>query len=152
VATSRYFFGAFAAIAAAALFAGCGGSQVSPQGPVQANSSLAIHSPVDLPQVKGHCPAHGGVRVTPCTADLTVSSPGPDTVVVRVPKDKKGTLSEYDNCGGASGIATVTQGSGNTWIVTAGATTGSCTAEFDYLSFKHDKKIGWAQLSITNSV
>jgi hypothetical protein len=152
VATSRYFLSACAAIAAAALLAGCGGSQLSPQGPAQANSMLAHHSPVTLPEVKGHCPAHGGVRVTPCTVDLTVSSPGPDTVAVRTPVDKKGTLSESDNCGGASGIATVTQGSGNTWIVTAGATTGSCTAEFDYLSLKHGKKLGWAQLSITNSV
>jgi hypothetical protein len=67
-------------------------------------------------------------------------------------KNKKGTLSEKDDCGGPSGIATVTQGSGNAWVVTAGPTTGSCTAEFDYLSFKHGKRIGWAQLSITNSL
>jgi hypothetical protein len=152
VATSRYFFSAFAAVAAIAMLAGCGGSQLSPQAPTQASSTLGLHSPVSSPQVKGHCPARGGVRVTPCTIDLTLSSPGPDTVVVRTPKNKKGTLSEFDNCGGPSGVATVAQGSGNTWIVTAGPTTGSCTAEFDYLSFKHGKKIGWAQLSITNSV
>ena len=152
MATSRYFLSIFAVVAAAAVLAGCGGSQLSPQGLSPANSAVTLHSPVVLPQVKDHCPAHGGVRVTPCTVDLTASSSGPDTVVVRQPKDKKGMLSESDNCGGASGIATVTQGSGNTWIVTAGATTGSCTAEFDYLSFKHGKKLGWAQLSITNSV
>ncbi len=150
MATSRYIYGLFAVAAAAGLLAGCSGSQLSPQAPTQASS--ALHSPVTIPLVKGHCGAHGGVRATPCSVDLTVSSPGPDSVAVRTPKNKKGTLKESDNCGGPSGVATVTQGSGNTWIVTAGPTTGSCTAEFDYLSFKHGKKIGWAQLSITNSV
>jgi hypothetical protein len=149
---SRYFFSIFAALSAAALLAGCSGQQLSPSTPTQATSSQAVHSPVSLPQVKGHCPAHGGVRVTPCSIDFTASSPGPDSVAVRTPKNKKGTLSEKDDCGGPSGVATVAQGSGNTWVVTAGPTTGSCTAEFDYLSFKHGKQIGWAQLSITNSL
>lgn len=72
------------------------------------------------------------------------------TVTVRTPKDKKGTLSESDNCGGASGIATVTQGSGDQWTVTAGATTGSCTATFDFT--KKNKVHGWANLAITNSI
>jgi hypothetical protein len=151
MATSRYLYGIFAVAAAAALLGGCAGSQVSPQAPAQASS--ALHLPATIPQVKDHCPAHGGVRATPCTVDLTVSSPGPDTIVVRTPKTKKGTLVEWDDCGYPSyGIATVGQGSGNTWIVTAGALTGSCTAEFDFLNYKHGKKIGWAQLSITNSV
>ena len=66
---------------------------------------------------------------------------------VRTPKNKKGTLTESDNCGGASGIATVTQGSGDSWIVTAGAETGSCTATFDFTAGKHDKVVGWADLA-----
>jgi hypothetical protein len=103
------------------------------------------------PDVKGGCTAHGGVRVTPCTVDFTASSAGPDTVTVRTPENKKGTLGEYDNCGGASGIATVAQGSGDDWTVTAGTTTGSCTATFDYTN-KHGKVIGHADLSITNSI
>jgi hypothetical protein len=103
------------------------------------------------PAVKGGCTAHGGVRVTPCTIDFSASNPGPDTVTVRIPKDKKGTLSEGDNCGGASGVATVTQGSGNDWVVTVGSSTGSCTAVFTYAN-KHDKAIGYADLNITNSI
>ena len=143
-------FGLAAAVAAAML-AGCGGSQALGPAPAQGISSQISHSPVLTPDVKGHCPAHGGVRVTPCSVDFTASSTGPDTVTVRTPKDKKGTLSEYDNCGGASGIATVTQGSGDDWTVSAGATTGSCTAVFDYKN-KHGKVIGYADLSITNSI
>lgn len=143
-------FGLAAAVAAAML-AGCGGSQALGPAPAQGISSQISHSPVLTPDVKGHCPAHGGVRVTPCSVDFTASSTGPDTVTVRTPKDKKGTLSEFDNCGGASGIATVTQGSGDDWTVTAGTTTGSCTAVFDYTN-KHGKVIGHADLSITNSI
>ncbi|HEV3092042.1 MAG TPA: hypothetical protein VGX91_11450 [Candidatus Cybelea sp.] len=106
-----------------------------------------------IPDVKGGCKAHGGVRVTPCSVDFTASSTGPDTVVVRTPKNKKGTLSEQDNCGGASGIATVTQGSGDDWTVTAGASTGSCLATFSFTNNgKHVKTIGWADLNITNSI
>jgi hypothetical protein len=91
------------------------------------------------------------VRATPCSVSFSVSSPGPDTVTVRTPEDKKGTLSESDNCGGASGIATVTQGTGDDWTVAAGSTTGSCTATFDYTN-KRGKVIGHADLSITNSI
>ncbi len=138
-----------AAGAAAALLAGCGGSQLSPQGPAS-GAAQAAHSPIAMPMVKNHCPAHGGVRVGPCRINLTASSPGPDNVFVRTPKSKKATTTELDTCSNP-GIATVTQGSGHTWIVTAGTVTGSCTAEFDYLS-KHGKKLGWAVLSITNSI
>jgi hypothetical protein len=143
-------FGLAAAVAAA-LLAGCGGSQALGPASSQGVSSQISHSPMLNPDVKGRCTAHGGVRVTPCSVDFTASSAGPDTVTVRTPKDKKGTLSETDNCGGASGIATVTQGSGDDWTVTAGATTGSCTAVFDYTN-KHGKVIGHADLSITNSI
>jgi hypothetical protein len=149
----RYIFSALAAVTAAALLAGCAGSPLGSQGPSQVTPAVTMHSPVGIPDVKNHCTAHGGVRVTPCTVDFTPSSTGPDTVIVRTPENKKGTLSEYDNCtSGSTTIATVAQGSGDSWVVTAGATTGSCTAEFDFLSIKHNKKIGYALLSITNSI
>ena len=111
----------------------------------------SLHSAI--PAVKDHCTAHGGVRVDPCTVDLTASNPGPDTVSVRVPKNKKGTLGEQDNCGGASGIATVTQSTTSSadWIVTAGSMTGYCTATFSYVN-KHGKTVGYADLNITNSI
>jgi len=137
------------AIAAAAIIAGCSGSQVNPSAG-QPGSAMQTHS-VGLPAVKDHCDAHGGVRVTPCTVTFDASNTGPDTVVTRIPKTKKGTLTESDDCGGASGIATVTQGSGNDWIVTAGLTAGTCTAEFDFTNH-HGKKVGWATLSITNNL
>jgi hypothetical protein len=143
VATARYLTAIFAAGMAAVLLNGCGGSQ----GSITPAASTQV-----APMVKNHCSAHGGVRVTPCSVDLTASNPGPDTVVVRTPQRKKGTLSEQDTCGGASGIATVTQGSGDSWIVTAGATTGSCTATFNFASGKKGKIVGWATLAITNSI
>lgn len=140
----RQLFSVFAATAAATLLANCGGAgSQSPLAP-QSNTLAA-------PFVKDHCTAHGGVRVTPCSVDLTASNPGPDTVVVRTPQNKKGTLTESDNCASA-GIATLTQGSGDTWTVTAGANTGSCTATFDFTSGKHHKVVGSAQLAVTNSI
>lgn len=142
--STRRLLGAIPAAVAFALLTGCGGSQLSPQVPSQ----------MSAPNVKGHCAAHGGVRVVPCSIDLTASSPGPDSVVIRTPKGHKGTVQESDNCGGPSGIATVTQDTttANGWTVAAGSTAGSCTAEFDFMNGKHGKKIGWAQLSITNTI
>jgi len=146
----RTLVGTMSAIAAAAIIAGCSGSQVNPSAG-QPGTAMQAHSPVSLPAVKDHCDAHGGVRVTPCAVTFDTSNYGPDTVVTRVPKTKKGTLSESDDCGGASGIATVAQGSGNDWTVTAGITAGTCTAEIDFTNH-HGKKIGYATLSITNNL
>ena len=96
MATSRYLLSILAVVAAAAVVSGCSGSQMNPQAPTQ-TTAQSLHAPIGLPMVKGHCSANGGVRVTPCTIDLTVSAPGPDTVTVRTPKDKKGTLKESDD-------------------------------------------------------
>ena len=139
----RYLLSSFIAAAAVTLVAGCSGSSSSPLTP--------MGSIPQSPAVKNHCPAHAGVRVTPCMVTFNASSTGPDTVTVRTQVDKKGTLSESDNCGGDSGIATVTQGTGRQWTVTAGATSGSCTATFDYTS-KRGKVLGYAGLSITNDL
>jgi hypothetical protein len=121
---------------------------MTPMGTTQ-NPAAIMHSPLG-PAVRNHCPAHAGVRVTPCTVTFDASNPGPDNVTVRTQEDKKGTISESDNCGGASGIATVT-GSGDDWTVAAGSTTGSCTATFDFTS-KRGKVLGFANLSITNNI
>jgi hypothetical protein len=145
-------FKAYLSLAVAAgLLAGCsGGSQgtnpVAPAG----NPALVGHAS-PIADVKGGCTAHGGVRVTPCSVTFTSSNVGPFSVTVRTPKNKKGALTELDSCGGASGIATVTQGSGDDWNVTAGAETGSCTATFTYAN-KHGKTTGSAELDITNSI
>jgi hypothetical protein len=145
-------FKAYVSLAAAAgLLAGCaGGSQGVNPAAGTGNPALVSHSS-PIANVKGGCTAHGGVRVTPCSVTFTASNVGPVSVTVRVPKNKKGTLSELDTCGGASGIATVTLGSGDDWNVTAGAETGSCTATFTYAN-KHGKTTGSAELDITNSI
>jgi len=145
--SARYLLGLAGAVAAAFIISGCSGSSaVTPTGATQLSPTLGMtpaHS----------CRHHGAVvvDVDPCTVDLTASNPGPITVTVNARESKKGTFTESDNCGGASGIATVTPGSGDQWIVTAGATTGTCTAVFSFQN-KRGKTVGTADLSITNGV
>lgn len=141
---------AISVAAAGAMLAGCGGasSQINPTGAAPQN---AAHMPIGNPNVKDHCPAHGGARVSPCSVNLNASSPGPDTVTVRIPRSVKGTLAESDDCGGPSGVATVALVSGDQWSVTAGPTAGTCTATFAYTNH-HGKQVGWAQLAITNEL
>lgn len=91
-----------------------------------------------------HC---RNITVKPHRVFFTVSNPGPVTVTVST--RKQGTVSETDTCGGASGIATITQGTGDQWTVTAGAQQGSCKALF-ILKNSSGKKIGQAVLRITN--
>ena len=93
-----------------------------------------------------HCHA---ISVKPRRIFFTVSNPGPVTVTVTT--QEQGTVSEVDTCGGASGVASVTQDTGSTgqWTVTAGAQQGSCKALF-ILSDTSGKKIGEAVLHITN--
>jgi hypothetical protein len=148
--SSRYFFGAFTVAIAAVMLAACSGSpssQVTPFGTAQTNSRVTNLNH------DTKCRHHGDVRVDvdPCAIDFTASDPGPFTITVNIPEEKKGTITESDNCGGASGIATVTQGTGDTWVAAAGATTGSCTATFSFNN-KRGRTIGTASLSITNSI
>jgi hypothetical protein len=145
----RPLLGTLSIIAAAGMLAACGGSQSSlnPQGPAQLNSAVTTHSSAIEPDA---CLNSGGVRVAPCRIRFSAANPGPDTVYVRTPKGSKGMLRESDHCGGASGIATITQGSGDAWIVTAGPTTGHCKARFSY--FNNNQKTGWATLRINNTL
>lgn len=145
----RYLFSTFAA---AAILAGCGGAQTGSPLASQPGAVIPSHVQSVTAAIKGHCDAKGGVRVDPCSLDLNASNPGPDTVTVRQPKNKKGTLTESDDCGGPSGIAIVTAGSDNQYTVTAGSTAGSCTATFDYMNHKGKKVLGYANLSITNEL
>lgn len=140
----RPIFATAALLSAAAMIAGCAGSQtgVTPQ---TSQFAPQAHSPV-LPD--GSCTHQGKVKVKPCSVTLTTSSP---TATVTVKSPKKDTVSEGDNCGGETGVATVAQAEGSSWVVTAGATTGSCTATFTSKN-KHGVQSGSATLSITNSV
>jgi hypothetical protein len=138
-------FAGISLLSAAAMLGGCAGSQsgatpqTSAQVPLQARSSI-------LPDK--NCTRQGHIKVNPCSVTLTVSAP---TATATTKTQKHDTVSEADDCGGATGMATVTQGTGDTWIVTAGATTGSCTATFTATN-RHGKVKGSAELSITNSV
>jgi hypothetical protein len=145
----RPLLGTLSIIAAAGMLAACGGSQsqLNPQGPAQMNSAVATHALAVEPDA---CLTNGGVRVAPCRIRFSAANPGPDTVYVRSPHGAKGMLREADHCGGASGIATITQGSGDAWIVTAGPTTGRCKARFNY--FNNSQKVGWATLRINNTL
>jgi hypothetical protein len=145
---ARHFFSVFAALAAA-VFAGCSGSsQLTPMGTQQGPAS-AVHAPLVNP---ASCKHYGKVLidVDPCSVTFTASKPGPDKVTASAPKLKSHPLEKSDNCGGASGVATLTRRSGTKWTVTAGPKTGSCTAIFIYVSDSHVN--GTADLSITNSI
>jgi hypothetical protein len=93
----------------------------------------------------GHCK---NITVTPHVIYFTVSNPGPVTVTVKT--RTQGVVSEVDTCGGASGVATVTQiSTSDEWSVAAGAQQGSCKALF-ILNNTTGQKIGQAVLHITN--
>jgi hypothetical protein len=138
-------FGALVSlVSAAAILAGCGSGS---QNQLPLGSSAAAQSRIVSPDA---CLSKGGVRVTPCKIVLTASQPGPDTVTLKTPKGSKGSIVEHDTCGGASGKATITQQSTDTWEVTAGAEAGDCHAKFNY--FNNDKRVGWAELEIENMI
>jgi hypothetical protein len=142
---SRPLVAGITLLGVAAMLGGCAGSQsgVTPQ--TSAQVPLQARSPI-MPDK--NCTFQGHIKVKPCSVTLTVSQP---TATVATKTNKHNTVTESDDCGGPSGIATVTQGTGDTWIVTAGATTGSCTATFTATN-KHGKVKGTATLSITNTV
>lgn len=135
-----------AALVAAGLLAGCSGSPSLPASPgtTQLTSSFT-HSGVVSPDA---CKSNGGVRATPCRVVLSASN---STVAVslRTPQGSKGSVVEHDNCGGASGIATIS-GSYQTWTVTAGSMAGSCKARFNY--FNNNQLVGWAKIKIQNTI
>jgi hypothetical protein len=143
----RPIFATIALLSTGAMIAGCAGAQsgMTPQASTQIGPQSRAPFVPD-----SSCKHHGNLKVSPCSVTLTVSSPTA-TVTVKVPK--KNTISEMDNCGGASGMATVVVNPSNPdqYVVTAGATTGSCTATFTGTN-KHGKPQGSAQLSINNTV
>ena len=96
-----------------------------------------------------HCK---NITVTPHVIYFTASNPGPVTVTVKT--QQAGTVSEIDDCGGASGIAMLMEGTGSAsdqWTVTAGSQTGSCKALF-ILTDSSGKRLGHAVLHITNFI
>jgi hypothetical protein len=161
VRLSNNLVGFIVPIVAAGLLAGCSGGGGSPslqasgtgagtqartsstQGAgAQSSASQGVDSNV---QDDASCKSSGGVKVSPCPIMLTVSDPS-QTVTVSM---KNGyTLTEKDNCT-KKGTATVA-GSGGTYTITGGLTTGGCTAKFVEKSGK--MTVGKATLPIKNNV
>jgi hypothetical protein len=112
----------FAALISATLIAGCGSGAQSPllNSPTTTAGSLAQVNP-------NACDDHGGLHVRPCRIVFDASNPGPTSVKVR----HNGNITERDDCA-AAGIATIARTSNNTFMVTAGATDGTCTAHFRF--------------------
>ena len=148
---SRPIVAAVALLGAAAILGGCSGSQsgATPQTSMQVPPQYRAPILPDAASDAAKCTHQGNVKVKPCSVDFTTGNPGPATVTVKSPKS--GTVSESDNCGGATGDATVNQADGDSWVVTAGASTGSCTATFESKN-KNGKVTGSADLAITNAV
>lgn len=142
----RSLAGIVTAAGAAALLAGCGGSQsgFAPQALTQSNPAGVKAAAAIEPDA--NCRSHGGVHATPCRVVVTASNPDV-TVTLRTPKGSKGSVVEHDTCGGASGIASIS-GSGDSWQVSAGAMQGTCRAHFNY--FNNAKKVGWVKIKIQN--
>ena len=136
-----------ALLTAAAVLGGCSGSQSGLTPQTSAQAPLQTRSPITPDK---NCTYQGHIKVSPCSVVLTVSAP---SATVTVKTNKNNSISEQDNCGGASGMATVTQNPSNPaqYIVAAGATTGSCSATFTATN-KHGKTKGQATLNITNYV
>jgi hypothetical protein len=92
------------------------------------------------------CKTSGGVSVSPCPVVLTMSNPA-QNVTVTAPAST--TITEKDDCTvGSNTIATVV-GSGTTYVVASGNTTGKCKAKF-IARDANGNKVGKAVLPITN--
>jgi hypothetical protein len=141
--TARSLLPAIALLGSALVLGGCGSAQNG------INSALPASNAASSTVQPDKCKYQGGVRATPCRVQLSASNPGPITVTLRTPHGSKGSVVEHDSCGGASGVATIS-GSGTTWYVTAGATSGACKARFNY--FNNAQKVGWVRITIQNSI
>jgi hypothetical protein len=135
----------FAALAVAAMLAGCAGGASAPQTssnalPFMASQMRAAGAPIDFA-----CKVDNGVSVKPCSIHLSGSNPQ-QYVTTKGPAGGKFTFN--DTTCKAKGIATIS-GSGNKFLAFWGNTSGSCIAVFTDKT-KTGKTIGTAKLSITN--
>lgn len=128
----------------AGMLAGCASSGSSQ---VPSAASAGAYSPMSQWVGDDKCTKSGGVSVTPCKVDLTVSNP---TVTLTVKSPNGSTVSVKDKHCTKAAIAEV-EGSGSTWDATAGTKAGNCTAMFIAKDTK-GHKLGSAVLSITNKV
>ncbi len=132
------FIASVATLAIAGMLAGCSGALPT------ASSQQAQTAGAPIAQ-RMKCPPDNGVSVRPCAVRLTASETSA-TVKTRGPKG--GTFSVRDNHCTTKNIVTVT-GSGNSWTITAGASTGHCTVNFIDRDF-NGKKLGIATVDAAN--
>jgi hypothetical protein len=141
-----------AALAAAAVMAGCAGSH-NQFNPTPSSPNSVVSSPAGVTGDSGMAPdgcRHVGIiHLTPCSIKFTSSHAGPVKVVVSVQNHIRGTVVEHNDCGGAAGVAKISRKSNYDWMVTAGSSSGDCEARFVYYHNGH--KDGWAELRISNS-
>jgi hypothetical protein len=133
------------AIAVAGLLGGCAGAGSAP--PTSSSMPLGVSRIQSLAsQIEpAKCRRDHGVSVKPCSVSLSGSEP---TATVTTKGPTGSVFSFNDKTCSAEGIATVA-GSGDTYVVTWGDESGSCTVVF---KDKVDgKKIGIAKLSVTNT-
>jgi hypothetical protein len=127
---------ALAAFAVAGLLAGCAGAGSAP--PTSSSAPLGVF--------RAACKVDHGVSVKPCSLSLSWSE---TKATVTTSGPKGGVFSFNDKKCAAEDVATVS-GSGNSYVVTWGTKSGSCSVVFtDKAS---GKTIGTAKLSIKNTV
>ena len=133
-------------LAAAVALAGCSGAGGStPYGGSASNvTASAMHS---LSGIESSVPDAKSVSVRPDKVDLTLKKPT-ESVTVKGPKGT--TFTEKDDCTSKE-VATITLSGTDTYEVTAGAKSGTCTATFSGKD-SSGKKVGSAQLKVQNTI
>jgi hypothetical protein len=136
--------------AVAGLLAGCGGGSSTSStgnGMPATTQSVTQSQPLGVAEMKGKCPSDNGVSVSPCTVMLSVSNPI-QTVTTKGPNG--GTFTFKDMRCTKNNVATIA-GTGNSYTVTAGTSTGMCAARFIDRD-NNNKRIGIAKLTVKNHI
>jgi hypothetical protein len=98
--------------------------------PVVSNPMHAVSAhPLDR---NGGCPNDGNLHVTPCRIRFDANHSGPVDVTISNGGGndrRRQTVKESDDCTSRN-IATLTRDSNHVYTVTAGTSSGSCTANF----------------------
>lgn len=135
------------ALSLAALLAGCAGSHQF--GPTTSSdfTTQAPLSHASSPGAPDLCRHVGVISATPCQVKFT--SAGSQDVTIAVKGHMRGTVTQHNNCGGSSGVASISRVSNLDWKVTAGSTNGTCRVRFN---FYHDgNNEGFAIVRIDNA-
>ncbi|HEY1682896.1 MAG TPA: hypothetical protein VGF98_14715 [Candidatus Tumulicola sp.] len=137
-----------AVFAFAGALAGCAGSSHSDLNPSAAGpANRSTTQALSQPDLGGRCSDDNGVRVKPCNVQLTLSNP---TQTVTAKGGMNGSFTVRDMKCTRNGVAEIA-GSGDTYQVTAGTTSGTCFAIF--VDRKgNGNRVGKARLTISNKL